>query len=229
MRERWGVAPAQIADVLALMGDSIDNIPGVKGVGEKTAVKLVAQFGSVERLYENLTLVPGKLRETLAAGRKQALLSRELATLSHTCRSSSIWSVPPRRARLAEAAALWMEMEFARLLKELPVQTIEVSTEPVAGAGHRRRRGDWLATVPADAADRAGLVRAGGAAHAALAGVGCLHPEAGARWVRARRRCRRRWPARELIVHDVKPLIEWWLARGGRRCAPRTAPSRRTC
>ncbi len=67
VRERWGVDPPQIPDVLALMGDSIDNIPGVPGVGEKTAVKLLAQFGSVDRLYENLSLVPGKLRETLAA------------------------------------------------------------------------------------------------------------------------------------------------------------------
>src|SRR3989454_7968083 len=82
VRERWGVEPGQIADVLALMGDSIDNIPGVKGVGEKTAVKLVGQFGSVEKMYENLTLVGGKLRETLAAGRKHALLSRELVVLN---------------------------------------------------------------------------------------------------------------------------------------------------
>ena len=51
-------------------------------MGEKTAAKLIGQFGSVERLYENLSLVPGKLRETLAANRKQALLSRELATVS---------------------------------------------------------------------------------------------------------------------------------------------------
>ena len=84
VRERWGVEPAQIADVLALMGDSIDNIPGVKGVGEKTAVKLVSQFGWVDRLYENLTLVGGKLRETLAGARKQALLSRELAVLARS-------------------------------------------------------------------------------------------------------------------------------------------------
>ena len=84
VRERWGVAPGQIADVLALMGDSIDNIPGVKGVGEKTAVKLLDQFGSVDRIYENLTLVQGKLRETLAVSRKQALLSRELATVSRS-------------------------------------------------------------------------------------------------------------------------------------------------
>src|SRR5205809_5235437 len=84
VRERWAVEPGQIADVLALMGDAIDNIPGVKGVGEKTAVKLIGQFGSVDKLYANLTLVAGKLRETLATSRKQALLSHELASLSHS-------------------------------------------------------------------------------------------------------------------------------------------------
>src|SRR5438034_1236268 len=60
VRERWGVEPGQIADVLALMGDTIDNIKGVHGVGEKTAVKLVGQFGSVARLYEHLPLVAGE-------------------------------------------------------------------------------------------------------------------------------------------------------------------------
>ena len=50
VRERWGVEPGQIADVLALMGDQIDNIPGVPGVGQKTAARLISQFGSVERL-----------------------------------------------------------------------------------------------------------------------------------------------------------------------------------
>ena len=82
VKAKWGVEPEQIPDILALMGDSIDNIPGVPGVGEKTAAKLIGQFGGVARLYENLSLVPGKLRETLAANRKQALLSRELATVS---------------------------------------------------------------------------------------------------------------------------------------------------
>src|SRR6267378_2863481 len=82
VKAKWGVEPAQIPDILALMGDSIDNIPGVPGVGEKTAAKLIGQFGGVTRLYENLSLVPGKLRETLAVGRKDALLSRELALLN---------------------------------------------------------------------------------------------------------------------------------------------------
>src|SRR5919109_3021227 len=133
VRERWGVEPAQIPDVLALMGDSIDNIPGVRGVGEKTAVKLIGQFGSVERLYENLSLVTGKLRETLAMGRKQALLSRELASLSRTAPVTldleAFRRVEPDWVRLR---ALWMEMEFTRLVKELPATQVAVSAEPVA-------------------------------------------------------------------------------------------------
>src|SRR5215470_1560334 len=135
VRERWGVDPAQIPEVLALMGDSIDNIPGVHGVGEKTAVKLVGQFGSVERLYENLTLVGGKLRETLAAGRKQALLSRELALLNHQVPMEfdleAFRRVEPDWTKLR---ALWMELEFTRLVKELPAPPVAVvsSTEPVA-------------------------------------------------------------------------------------------------
>src|SRR5438445_9855725 len=120
VRERWGVGPEQIADVLALMGDSIDNLPGATGVGEKTAVKLISQYGSGPRLYDNLTLVTGKLRETLAAGRKSALLSRELATLNHevpvafdleACRR-----VEPDWTKLR---ALWVEIRFTRLVKEL--------------------------------------------------------------------------------------------------------------
>src|SRR5438034_10564101 len=76
VRERWGVGPDQIPDVMALMGDSIDNVPGVKGVGEKTAVKLIGEYGSDARLYDNLTPIPGQLRETLALGPKHALLPR---------------------------------------------------------------------------------------------------------------------------------------------------------
>lgn len=63
---RWGIQrPEQVIDLLALMGDSVDNIPGVPGVGEKTAAKLIAQFGTVENLLENLAQLKGKLGETI--------------------------------------------------------------------------------------------------------------------------------------------------------------------
>src|SRR6266581_5234705 len=124
VRERWGVEPAQIPDVLALMGDSIDNIPGVKGVGEKTAVKLIAQFGSVARLYDNLTLVTGKAREILAAHRQQALLSRELATVSTRVPiEQDLEAFRRQEPDWERLRTLWTELEFHTLLRQLPAAT----------------------------------------------------------------------------------------------------------
>src|SRR5712691_2952030 len=152
VRERWGVEPGQIADVLALMGDAIDNIKGVRGVGEKTAVKLIGQFGSVERLYENLTLIPGKLRETLATGRKDALLSRELALLNRQVPVAldldAFRRVEPDWGKLR---VLWMEMEFSRLVKELPPPPPPAAPEPSQLLEGPAAIAAWLDGVPAGA------------------------------------------------------------------------------
>ena len=79
--EFFGVPPGRVIDVLALMGDSSDNIPGVRGIGEKTAKELIGTFGSLEHIYERLEEVKGKRKETLAAGREDAFRSRALATV----------------------------------------------------------------------------------------------------------------------------------------------------
>ena len=214
VRERWGVAPAQIADVLALMGDAIDNIPGVKGVGEKTAVKLISQFGSVDRLYESLSLVPGKLRETLAAHRKQALLSRELATLSHAVPLSfdleAFRHVEPDWVKLR---ALWMEMEFSRLLKELPTQTVQVSGEAVETLDTRAALDAWLARMPAGAPLALEWTGESQPPGPRIAGAALFHPEVGAASV-SPDVLAAGLGARALLVHDAKPLVEWWLAAG---------------
>ncbi len=214
VRERWGVEPAQITDVLALMGDTIDNIKGVRGVGEKTAVKLIAQFGSVDRLYENLTLVPGKLRETLAAGRKDALLSRELATLNREVPFAfdleAFRRVEPDWAKLR---ALWMELEFTRLLRELPAPAPVVSDEPVAALADRAAVQAWLARVPAGAPlilDWAGEARP---PDPRVDGVAVFHPAAGAAELPPAEAAEA-LAGRALVVHDAKPLVEAWLARG---------------
>jgi DNA polymerase-1 len=79
---KWGVGPGHIRDVLALMGDSSDNIPGVPGVGEKTAVELMRRFGSLETLYERLAEVTKPaLKLKLETHRELAFLSRDLATV----------------------------------------------------------------------------------------------------------------------------------------------------
>ena len=84
VKEKFGVIPEQVIDVLALMGDSSDNIPGVKGVGEKTAIPLIQQFGSVESIYERIDEVEKKgVRTKLEKDRENAFLSKELVTI-HT-------------------------------------------------------------------------------------------------------------------------------------------------
>jgi len=79
---KFGVGPALVTDVLGLQGDRTDNIPGVAGVGAKTASKLVQDFGALENLFENLPQVqPDRVRMLLQQGKEAAFLSRELATI----------------------------------------------------------------------------------------------------------------------------------------------------
>ncbi|MDI3269450.1 MAG: DNA polymerase I [Bacillota bacterium] len=82
IQERYGLQPAQLIDVKALMGDASDNIPGIKGIGEKTALKLIQSFGSLEELYRRLEEVrPARTRELLTQGKEEALMSRELSRI----------------------------------------------------------------------------------------------------------------------------------------------------
>ena len=222
VRERWGVEPGQIADVLALMGDSIDNIPGVKGVGEKTAVKLIGQFGSVDKMYENITLVGGKLRETLATSRKQALLSRELASLSHSAPVTlDIEAFRRGEPDWVKLRGLWMEMEFTRLVKELPATQVAVSAEPVARLEGPEALAEYLGRVPAGAPLGVEWVGEPRPPLPRLDAIGLFHPAAGAAWTTGA-------PAlgdRPLIVHDAKPLLQAWLpAAGGVEGNPARVP-----
>ena len=213
VRERWGVDPAQIPDVLALMGDSIDNIPGVKGVGEKTAVKLIGQFGGVDKIYENLTLVGGKLRETLAASRKQAVLSRELATVNRQVafpfELEAFRRVDPDWVKLRN---LWMEMEFVRLVKELPAVRVEVSDAPVAQLASAHDARAWLAKVPASEPIALEWIGALRPPDVTLRGLAAFHPAAGSAAVTVDA-----LPTlleHAVVVHDAKPIVEWALGQG---------------
>jgi DNA polymerase-1 len=79
---KWGVPPECIGEVLALTGDSVDNIPGIEGIGQKTAANLITEFGTVERLLENLDRIPNlKLREKLAASRERIRQNRRMVRL----------------------------------------------------------------------------------------------------------------------------------------------------
>lgn len=82
VHEKFGVKPDQVIDVLALMGDSSDNIPGVKGVGEKTAIPLIQEYGNVQGVYDNLDAITRKaVHKKLSENQEMAFLSRELVTI----------------------------------------------------------------------------------------------------------------------------------------------------
>ena len=130
--ERFGGTPDKVIEVQALAGDSSDNIPGVPGIGEKTAVKLIREFGTVENLLERSAEVKGKMGEKLREFAEQARLSKQLVTLVDDLSldldySSFALSEPNREA----LTALFKELEFHKLIQEF-------STESRAdGAGYR--------------------------------------------------------------------------------------------
>lgn len=119
-RERFGLEPERVIDLLALMGDSSDNIPGVKGIGEKTALKLLHDFGSLDALYERIDEVePEHIREKLKSGAESARLSRELVTLRNVDVEFSLPALAvgaPEQQRLTD---LLLRLEFHQILKEL--------------------------------------------------------------------------------------------------------------
>ncbi|HXV22365.1 MAG TPA: DNA polymerase I [Desulfuromonadales bacterium] len=130
--ERFGGSPEKVIEVQALAGDSSDNIPGVPGVGEKTAVKLIQEFGSVESLLANLDQVKGKLQEKLREHADSARLSKRLATLCDDVPldldyDSFVLSPPDHQA----LTALFKELEFHKLLQEFS------SDERATGEGYR--------------------------------------------------------------------------------------------
>jgi DNA polymerase-1 len=129
---RFGGAPEKVIEVQALAGDSSDNIPGVPGVGEKTAVKLIQEFGSVENLLANLDQVKGKLQEKLREHAELALLSKRLVTLVDDLDldldyANFVLGEPNRPA----LTALFKTLEFHKLTQEFSCD------ERATGEGYR--------------------------------------------------------------------------------------------
>jgi DNA polymerase-1 len=118
---KYGVEPSQAVEMFGLMGDSSDNVPGVPGVGEKTAVKLIKEFGSIASLLERVEAVSNaRLRENLKKYRDQALMSRELVVLNTEVPLKTDWKdfgvTESDEEKLKE---LFKELEFTKLLKEI--------------------------------------------------------------------------------------------------------------
>jgi len=121
---RFGVPPEKVTEVMGLCGDASDNIPGVPGIGEKTAARLIQEFGSMEELLKNAEKVKQtKLRENLIRFADQARVSRELATLD--TQAPVPWDMEglkPGEPDYQKLHGIFKEMEFAKLLKEFTAE-----------------------------------------------------------------------------------------------------------
>ena len=118
MQEEYGYTPKQVIDMKALMGDTADNIPGVPGVGEKTALKLIAQFQSVEGVYAHLEEVKGKkLQEKLGANKENAMLSKDLATIRCDVPISYTLEMFLPQPRKEDVTILFRRLGFRNLLE----------------------------------------------------------------------------------------------------------------
>lgn len=127
-----GLKPIQIIDMKGLMGDSSDNIPGVAGVGEKTAIKLLNQFDSVEGVYENIDKVSGKkLKEKLELSHEDALMSKELATINRhspievTLNDTKLNDIKDNHEKIE----LFKKLEFKQLLADIDNEASEFEQE----------------------------------------------------------------------------------------------------
>ncbi|MER2072354.1 MAG: DNA polymerase I, partial [Psychrobacillus sp.] len=130
VQEKYGLTPLQIIDMKGLMGDSSDNIPGVPGVGEKTAIKLLKEHGSVEQLYQALDSVSGaKLKEKLIANEEQAKMSKELATIEINAPIEvSLEDITYSGPNMDDVISIWKELSFKTLLEKTEYVAEEHST-----------------------------------------------------------------------------------------------------
>lgn len=129
--ENWQIEkPEQVIDLLGLQGDAVDNIPGIPGIGPKTAVKLIQEFGSIEELLQNTSKIEGKNREKIEMYADQAILSKELATIN--CEvpiqfdPHSFNLDPPNKTELSE---IFKELEFRTLAKSILEEEVQPSTQ----------------------------------------------------------------------------------------------------
>ena len=143
VRERYGVLPEQIADLKALKGDTSDNIPGIPGVGEKTAIKLVQQFGSVEAMLDNIDAIePAKLQAAVREAADQIRQSKRLAMIDSNAPVTLDLAAADFYAHYdrTRVSKFFQEMEFRTLLSRLPEPTGLLVEQPEGAAAPAETR-----------------------------------------------------------------------------------------
>jgi len=128
-KEEWGIDPINIIDLKALMGDASDNIPGVKGIGEKTALKLLHEYKTLDGIYENIDSIKGALQAKLINDKENAYMSYEIATIYRDVPMQI--NIPDIKylGNTSKLAEIYEDLEFYSLLKNLTVENKEEAIE----------------------------------------------------------------------------------------------------
>lgn len=156
--ERYGIDAARYVEYAALRGDTSDNLPGVPGVGEKTAARLINEYGSLEELFEHLDDLSPKLRENLAAAREQVILNRRLMTMVHDVPVDGIepsalelhpFDRETVRALFDDLAfrSLWQRLEELGGLSETSVILEDIEVRTAASADEAVQRASGITTI----------------------------------------------------------------------------------
>jgi len=139
VEEILGVPPEKVIDVMALMGDTVDNIPGAKGIGEKGATDLIRKYGSVENALDHAAEVSNKrYREALQQQREQVMMSKQLATIATDVPLDlDLHALERRSPDVAALATLYRELGFNSLLRELGSEAV-ASSSPAGGSSEEK-------------------------------------------------------------------------------------------
>jgi DNA polymerase-1 len=135
VKQKFGVFPDKVVDVLGLTGDASDNVPGVPGVGEKTAIPLIQKYGSIEELYKHLDEIPQKgIRAKLEINKELAFLSRQLVTINtQVPLPINFHSLKAAQRNTAKLIELFEALGFRSLLNKLQSDSLNITGEPDAG------------------------------------------------------------------------------------------------
>lgn len=131
-KKEYGLDPIKIIDLKGLQGDPSDNIPGVKGIGEKTALKLIQEYGSIEGIYANIDSVKGKLKEKLLEERDNAFMSKTLATIHKEVPiNTTLDDIKYEGPKISKLMKLYEELEFYSLIKKIDTKVPTIKNKDV--------------------------------------------------------------------------------------------------
>ena len=127
----YGIDPIKIIDLKALAGDASDNIPGVRGIGEKTALSLLQKYDSLEGIYEHIDEIKGKTKEKLEVDKENAFMSKEIATIFKEVplEVHDLEDIKYTKENTDELYAIYEELEFYSYMKGLKQESIEINTQ----------------------------------------------------------------------------------------------------